>query len=187
MGSAFGMLLIALGVIAFITGHFISGMWWFLIGMFLRAAASMSYQQLLVRRALEGEPVRRFMNTVTTTVPPGTSVAELVEDYVYKHHYKMFPVVHNGDMLGCVSTRRVKEIPRDEWNRRRVDEIAEPCSPENTISPETDALKALATMHRTGASRLMVVEGGHLAGIVSLKDLMNFIAMKIDLEEGEPW
>ena len=57
------MVLIFLGIITFITGNPVGGMWQFLIGLFLRGAASMSYQQLLVRRALEGETVARFMQT----------------------------------------------------------------------------------------------------------------------------
>lgn len=42
IGSGFGMLLIILGVISFIRGNFIGGMWWFLIGLFLRNAAKSS-------------------------------------------------------------------------------------------------------------------------------------------------
>jgi CBS domain-containing protein len=30
---------------------------------------------------------------------------------------------------------------------------------------------------------LLVVDGGRLAGIVTLKDLLNFLALKVELEE----
>ena len=62
--------------------------------------------------------------------------------------------------------------------------MAEKCSDENTIEPETDAVKALASMHRNSAGRLMVVKDGRLLGIIALKDLLNFLSMKIELEEG---
>ena len=55
IGAAFGLGLIFLGILQFIGGNVIGGVWMFLIGMFLRNAAQMSYQQLLVRKALEGE------------------------------------------------------------------------------------------------------------------------------------
>jgi CBS domain-containing protein len=32
-------------------------------------------------------------------------------------------------------------------------------------------------------SRLLVVEKGHLVGIVTLKDLLNFLSLKVELEE----
>ena len=44
IGRGFGLVLILLGVFSFVRGNLIGGMWWFLIGMFLRGAASASYQ-----------------------------------------------------------------------------------------------------------------------------------------------
>jgi CBS domain-containing protein len=153
--------------------------------MFLRGAANMSYQQVLMRQALEGEPVRRFMKPDPVTVPPGISVEQLVEDYIYKHHYKLFPVVKGGALVGSVSLGQVKEVPRAEWAQRAVGDLARPCSRDNTIGPNDDATKALALMSRTGASRLMVVDGDRLVGIIALKDLLAFLALKVELEEGE--
>jgi Zn-dependent protease/CBS domain-containing protein len=184
IGSGFGILLIVLGVIQVFRGNFVGGMWWFLIGMFLQGAARASYQQLLTRRALEGEPISRFMKTDAVTVPPSISVEHLVEDYIYKYHFKMFPVVEDHDrLLGCVTTKQIKEIPREEWSRRSVGDVASQCSDENTIEPQADAMKAVAIMNRTGNSRLMVVEGGRLIGIIALKDLLELLSLKVELEE----
>jgi Zn-dependent protease len=183
IGTAFGLGLIFLGVLQFIGGNVIGGAWMFLIGMFLRSAAQMSYQQLLVRKALEGEPVRRFMNPDPVTVPDSLTVAQLVDDYIYKYHYKMFPVMAGNKLTGCITTRQVKDIPREAWDRETIREAASPCSEENTISPDTDAIKALAMMNQTGQSRLLVVENGRLVGLVSLKDLLDFFSLKVELEE----
>jgi signal-transduction protein with cAMP-binding, CBS, and nucleotidyltransferase domain len=38
-------------------------------------------------------------------------------------------------------------------------------------------------MNQTGVSRLMVVENGRLVGLVTLKDLLNFFSLKVELEE----
>jgi Zn-dependent protease/CBS domain-containing protein len=183
IGSGFGIFLILLGFFQFFKGNFVGGMWWFLIGMFLRNAARMSYQQLLIRKALEGEPVRRFMKADPVSVPPSTPLNQLVDDFVYKYHFKMFPVVEAPERLvGCVSTKQVSEIPREEWSRRTVREIATRCSPENTIEPQADAMEALSTMARTWASRLIVVEGDRVVGVVSLKDMLKFLSLKVELE-----
>ena len=184
IGSGFGILLIVLGVIQVFRGNFVGGMWWFLIGMFLQGAARASYQQLLTRRALEGEPVRRFMKTDAVTVPPSISLEQLVEDYVYKYHFKMFPIVEDPDrLLGCITTKQIKEIPRAEWGRRTVGDVASQCTAENTIEPQADAMKALSIMKQTGASRLMVVEKGRLVGIIALKDLLELLSLKVELEQ----
>jgi Zn-dependent protease/predicted transcriptional regulator len=184
IGTFFGILLIVLGFYRVVfAGDFIGGMWWFLIGMFLQSAARASYQQLLTRRALEGEPVRRFMETNPVTVPPSASVEKVVEDYIYQYHYKMFPVVDSGRLFGCITTKEVKQIPREEWAHKTVGEVAVSCSAENTIGPEEDAVKAMSKMNQNGLSRLMVVEHGRLVGIIALKDMLKFLSLKVELED----
>jgi CBS domain-containing protein len=183
IGSAFGIVLIGLGLLSIVRGNVLGGFWWVLIGMFLRQAASMSYQQLLLRRALEGEKVSRFMKLDPVTVPPQATVADLVNHFVYRYRHKLFPVTENGHLLGCVSTAQIKNLPENEWQQHTVGEIAGRCTAENTVSPETDAIEALAKMNRTGGSRLMVVDRGNLVGILTLKDLMKFMSLKVELEE----
>ena len=184
IGAGFGMVLLALGVLRFVLGDFVGGMWLFLIGLFVRNAAQMSYQQLLLRRAFEGEPVSRFMQTDPVTVPRHISVADLVQSYIYRYHFKMFPVVDDaGRLLGCVTTRQVKELPREEWDRQTVGSLSLQCGPENTVQADTDAMQALSTRSRAGLSRLMVVDGDRLLGILALKDLLRFFSLKMELEE----
>ncbi len=181
-GSGIGVLLIVLGLLTFIAGAVIPGIWYFLIGMFIRGAAQMSYRQALIRQALGGELISHFMQTDPVTVPPFISVRDLVDDYFYRYHYKMFPVSINGNLVGCITSKQVRDIPRNQWEQQSVQDVLVPCSSETTISPDTDAMKALSIMNRTGNSRLMVVEGGHLVGIITLKDMLRFLNLKLDLE-----
>jgi Zn-dependent protease/predicted transcriptional regulator len=183
IGSGFGLVLIFFGVLYIIRGAFISGIWWFLIGLFLRNASQMSYSRLLMSKALEGEPVKRFMKTNPISAPPSITVEKFVDEFLYKYHYKMFPIVEDQKLIGCITTREVKEVPRDQWNQRTIGEIVKPCSCDNTITSDTDAMKALSNMNKTGVSRLLVVDGDRLAGIIALKDLMGFLSLKLDLEE----
>jgi Zn-dependent protease len=183
IGSGFGVALIGIGVLRLFAGDLVGGLWMGLIGLFLRNAARMSYQQLLLRRALEGEPVSRFMESNPVAVPRSISVRDLVDDYIYRHHFKMFPVVDGDRLVGCVTTRDVKRLPREEWERQTVGSIVEGCSAENSVGPDADAMEALARMSRTGVSRLMVVDGDRLLGILALKDLLKFFSLKMELEE----
>ena len=144
----------------------------------------MSYQQVLIRRALEGESIDRFMQTNVVTVSPSTTIRQLVEDYIYRYHYKMFPVTDQQRLLGCVTTRDVQQVPQDQWDQRTVGEVFEACANENTTERSADAMQTLSRMNQGSISRLMVVQNDRLEGIVSLKDLMKFIALKVELEEG---
>lgn len=183
IGGFFGIALIMVGVLEVFLGNFIGGVWLAVLGLFIRGASHSAYQQLIVRRALEGEKVRRFMKSDPITVPPSLSVKDLVENYIYTHHFKMYPVVDDGQLMGCVTLSQVKSVPMEERDRHYVRELAEECSEKNTIGPDDDAMKALTTMSRTQSSRLMVVEGNRLVGVISLKDMMGLLSLKIDLEE----
>lgn len=181
-GSVFGIGMIIMGIVNIMKGVVIGGVWWFIIGLFLRNASSMSYQQVLIRKSLQGEKVSRIMKKSPVTVPPSITIKELVEDYIYKFNYKMFPVLDGGRLIGCISTREVKEIPSEQWHRQRVEDYLLPCSHDNTVVPGMDAVDALSKMNQTGTSRLMVVENGVLVGIITLKDIMRFLSLRLDLE-----
>jgi Zn-dependent protease/predicted transcriptional regulator len=186
IGSAFAWLLMILGVIAFVQGNFIGGTWWFLIGLFLRAAAVGAYRQVLMRQALQGKPIRHLMTAHPVTVPPSITIERLVDDYFYRYHFKMFPVVEEGRLLGCVTARDIREIPRGEWRERSVADALQPSSEDNTVLPDSDTAKVLSRLtHPDAPGRLMVVENGRLLGVISLKDLKSFIALKLDLESDE--
>jgi Zn-dependent protease len=185
IGAAFGAWLIVFGGFVFLLGNFIGGMWWFLIGLFLRNASQSSYQQLLIRKAFEGEPIRRFMTPNPIVVPPELSITALVEDYVYKYHHELFPVMTDSKLLGCIGPSQLKRISRNEWSQHSVQDLLAPFSPENSVTSDTDTIRVLSLMRQTGNSRLMVVEGSQLVGVITLKDLFAFLALKMELEGSE--
>jgi len=182
IGSGFGFSLSFVGILFIIRGSFVSGIWILLIGMFLRNASQVSYKRLLILQILGSETVRRFMKPDPVAAPSSISIADLVENYIYKYHFKMFPVVKDEKLIGCISTREVKAITREEWDQRTVEEFTKPCSSTNTITSDVDAVKALSIMNQTGNSRLMVTEDNRLVGIISLKDLLRFLSLKMNLE-----
>ena len=55
------------------------------------------YQQVLVRQALQGEPVRRFMNPDPIVVPESLDLHHWVEDFVYR--------CYPGNKEGHIPTR----------------------------------------------------------------------------------
>ena len=109
--------------------------------------------------------------------------AALPADGRARRLYEVFPVVDGERLVGCATTRDVKELPRDEWTRQAVGAIAKPCTEENTLTADADAVEALAKMHRSKASRLMVVDGERLVAVLSLKYLLSFLSMRLELSE----
>jgi Zn-dependent protease len=183
-GRGFAWLLIGLGVLQFVAGNLVQGVWLGLIGMFLNGVARASYQQVVVRQMLQGEPVSRFMNRQPIVVPAGLDLRHWVEDYVYRHHRKMFPVATDGHLEGVIATEALARYPREEWGRHTVAEAMNKDLGAVRIAPVADALETLGKIQRTGSSRLLVMDGDHLVGIVSLKDLLRFLELKVELEDG---
>jgi len=183
IGGAAGLVLMAMGVAWFVLGNVVGAVWWFLIGLFLRNAARSSYRQHLTRQALEGQPIRRFMKTDVVTVPAAISVAELVESYLYRHGHTSYPVLDGERVVGQVDLAHVREVPRAEWQRTTVGAVAIPCSPDDVVAPDVEVMAALAAMSSAGKSRLLVLEEGRLVGLVALKDLLRFLAVKSALDE----
>lgn len=185
IGRGFGALLIVLAVLQLFAGNPIGAVWWFLLGLFLRYAAGMSYQQVVISRELKGEPVREFMTREPVTVTPDTSVERFVEDYVYQHHFKMFPVTDDGHLTGFITTKQVKQVPRDQWSDKTVGELCQEYNTDNALRPDDDAMEALQQLQRSNSSRAMVVDGDRLVGVLALKDLMTTLSLKLEMESDE--
>lgn len=182
VGAGFGLVLIGLGIVSLLLGNPVGGLWWILIGWFVRSAARSSYQQVVIRQMLRGQPVRKFMNSQPVSVPPSLPIQQLVEDYIYRFHYKMFPVVdEQGRLVGCVSTRNIRNVDRKDWPAKTVADVTGTCGL-NAIDPDADAMEALWLMNKNQVSRLIVARDGHLEGILSLKDLLEFLSLKSELE-----
>jgi len=183
-GNLFGSMLIVLGVIGIITGDFVGGMWRFLIGMFLRGAAEASYRQIVAQRTFSGTSVAQVMTADPVAVSPDLSVAEFIENFVYRYHHRVFPVVRQRSLIGQVGTREAAAVDRALWPVTSVEQIALACPEDEIVAPDVDALVALAQIQRTGQGRLFVVRNGELIGVVTLRDLLEVMSARLELEAG---
>ena len=183
-GVILGFILMMVGIFHVVTGDFMVGAWWFILGLFLREAARTSYYELVARIKLERATILNFMTSDVETVSPHLSIEQLVEEHVYRSLHDLYPVVEDSRLLGYVSTKQITAIPRHEWMHLTVRDVVVPCSDDNTVDRHTPATAILSLMNKTGNSRLLVTDGEGLAGIVTLKDLMKYLTLKLNFEEG---
>jgi len=181
IGSLFGLFLIVMGLVWLFQGQFIGGLWWFLLGMFLRAAALSSYYQLEVEQLLAGRTVRTFMTDGRSAVPSDLSIEALVDRKVYEYYQDLFAVVDEGRLVGCVSINEIKSVPKDQWKAVTVAEIMVECDEKRVIDPDEDGVEALRRLGQTGSNWLIVAQGSDFVGMVSGRDLLNYISLKISL------
>jgi len=178
----FAMAIIFIGFMSLIGGNFIGGLWWILIGSFLFNAANASFQRLLMKQSFEGKTVHDFMNPNPVTIPSHITLQEFVNKYLYHYHYKMFPVVKDDKISGLLTIQMLKSHPQEEWKHLLVSKAMQLQSPDNSIASNTPINDALNKMSETGLSRLLVVEHKKVVGIITLKDLLEYLALKMELE-----
>lgn len=182
-GIGFSLVLMGIGILSVVMGDFGTGIWWILIGLFLRSAAAGSYYDLRTRQAIKGRKVRDFMSDAPIAVSPQLNIRQLADDFVLRHHHEFFPVVDGGRILGSISMKEIKDIPRERWEATRIGAAMVPASEANLIDAQAEAMAALLVMQRQKASRLMVVDGGALVGVLSLKDLLKRLSLQLELED----
>lgn len=181
-GQAFAWLLIAWGIVQVITGvNIIGGLWLVFIGWFLNGAAEAAYQQLLLRRALSGVAVAEVMSRHVPTIDADLRVPQFVEDYLLKREYTIYPVERMGHFVGVVTLEDVRKLDRETWGSTSVGSLAHPPEQERVVQSHQDAWEALTQMMENDHQRLLVMENGHLEGIVSRESIFNLVQRKMRL------
>ncbi len=184
VGAGFGLFMILGGIFSFFYGGGISGIWLVFLGFFLRQAANSSMQQVIMRKTLGGETVGRFMTSKPVCVGQDLQIDRFVEEYVLPYHFTIFPVIdENGRLCGVIRSLKPGEIDRDKWPQTSVKDVMESDYEEFKISPSTPAIQALTKLSSEGGRRLIAVEEERPVGIISLRDLMDFIELKSDLAQ----
>ena len=173
IGMGFGYLFIALGVAMFIFQGSFSGAWLAFIGWFLLQAATAEARYVATEQALAGLRVRDLMSRNPVTVDPELTVGRFMDEIASSRRFTTYPVVDgSGRPIGLLAFRSVASVPRSEWDSRRVRESMTPLDEVPLLAEGTRAVDALANLSsRPGADRGLVVDNGHLEGLLSITDL----------------
>jgi Zn-dependent protease len=177
-GQGFALLLVAWGLVDIMSGAFGSGLWLILIAWFLNNAAKVSYQQLMVRQALQAVPVEQVMRTRLTRIPPDLPLDVFVRDYIMLSDQQAFPVELDGRLLGLVRLGDVKKLPQVEWPESTVAQVMTPVEELSSLPPNAGAERALEELAERDVDQLPVVERQHVIGLVGRGDLMKWLALK---------
>ncbi len=181
-GKGFALAIMILGGVQIFAGDLINGLWFIFIGMFLRGMSSQGYEELVIRKALEGVHVNEVMVREVVTVPPDLTISQLIHDYFLHYAFRGFPVTDNGQVLGVVSVTAVRQLPLEEYDVRRVADIMTPLTDDVLVDGRASLADALVKMSREGQDHLLVLNGGRLAGLVTKTGLLRFVQIKQVLE-----
>ena len=171
IGRGFGYLFIAGGVALFFWASAVSGLWLAFIGWFLLSAATGEARFLAVRDALAGLRVRDLMVREPTTVPPDLLISDLMDRVVWTHRYTTYPVVEGGRAVGLLPFRCVAQVPRSEWDERRVSDCMLTLDQVPRVRPEERVEDVLGELG-DGVGRGLVLDEAQLVGLLSITDVV---------------
>ncbi|MCX4639266.1 site-2 protease family protein [Streptomyces sp. P9-2B-2] len=170
-GQIMGLLLVAAGWISVLRGA-PGGLWIVFIGLFIMIVAGAERRRAALHRALRGLRVGEAMTGPVATGADWLTVQRFIDEVAVHSRYSVLPLLDfEGRPSGIVQLRRLATVPAAGRETRRVREVATPLSQCAVAAPDdllTEALDKLSL--RTGA-RILVVDAGHLVGIVTGKDI----------------
>ncbi len=182
-GQAFGWFLIASGALLLWNGYTLNGLWSGFIGWFLATAASSSWDQFEARRMLSGVPVSRAMDPEPPAMPPDITVLEAAESYFLRRPHKAYPVVRGERVVGLLDVDGVAAVPAERRGLVPVSEAMTPIDALPTTGPDATLDEVLSRLSGDDADRALVVEGDRLLGVVTLRQVVDWLERARALEE----
>lgn len=176
--------LIAFGLVSLFSGSTAGGLWQVLIGLFLMSAARGTYQQLLVKSALGNRTVARMMTEDVHQAGPDDPLSRVVNEIMLAHAVSFVPVTEGEHLLGYVDSGLVRRIDRENWDNTQVGDIFIAADSENTVRPDLPADALLQAIAKTGRRKYLVAENGRFLGVITLTDLLSYLAVLQEIGPG---
>jgi Zn-dependent protease/CBS domain-containing protein len=180
-GTVFAYALIGWGVWSLVGGNGLSGMWYVLIGWFLREASVGAHRDVRLDEALAGVTVADAMLREFATLPAGLSLAEAARDHFLRTGYGGYPVVRADRVVGLLCLRDVLQRSPADRETTSVQAAMLPLTPAIVASPHDPLMTAASQMAEAGTGRLIVMDGGHLAGLLTLQSVLRQVRVREQL------
>jgi len=149
-----------------------------LIGAFLYTAAHNTHRQVAFQESMMGLRVGDVMTPEVVVLEAGMTLDEAVDNYFLRFGYGGFPVVHNGRLVGMLTLKELKTIPRSQWGTLTVGEVMVPHSLQAEIHPDEPITAAMERMFHDDRSRLVVRDGDKVRGLVTRSGIARFLDLR---------
>lgn len=181
-----GTLLLLSGKTAIFRGWFVHGIWFIIPGLYLFVAVRTADSRVRNRNFLRGEKTKRYMSKNPVCVPGAITIRRFVEEYIYRYNFDVFPVSIPAAPVRFIAASAINSVSQENWNERKVSEFSVLCTEENSVTGDTDVIDTLEMMRTTSRKSIIVTDReGNLEGVVSYKDLLHFLSLKIHLDENK--
>lgn len=170
-GQAVGMVLVAVGWLAFVRGVG-GGLWLAVIGLFVAFTAAAERRRAELGTALRGVRVTEAMTAPVVTGPDWLTVDRFLPDVAVHARHSVLPLVDfEGRPSGVVQLRRLAAVPAGRRETLRVRDMATPLSRCTLAAPDELLDGVLDRLGSGGGLPILVMDGSRLDGIITAHDI----------------
>jgi Zn-dependent protease len=177
-GRVFAVVLIVLGLLAFVSTGSIVAIWPLLIGLFIYFAARGEEEYALVQAAMATLTAGQVMTAALPCVPNRTTVADMAALlWVYRGDVAAV-ADESGRLAGVVTAQAVNAVPLGRRPATTSNEIAIPLSAIPVGRPEEPMSALLERMaSKEGHPALILDANGRVCGTISSSDVQRAVAL----------
>lgn len=176
-GRIVALALIGLGLVEFLAGALVGGVWLAFIGWFMFTAARDEEARVMTRQSVAGVRVCDAMTAHPRTAPGWLTVEDFIHRYLLGDRHSAYPVEgRDGTVTGLITLTQLRQIAPSERATMSVSDAAIPLDRVPTAAPD-EPLTALLERLAPG-SRALVVDSGHVVGLVTATDITRLIDVR---------
>jgi len=161
-------------VLLFLPQWLFNGLWFLFLGFLLHSAATTSYRQAVLLDALRGFTAQDVMTKDPPLVPRNLTIRELIQRRFLPTSSQFFLVVEGESVGGLLTLRRIKGIPKEEWDIITTGQAMTPVEKLKVVRPSDDALGVLQRMDEENLNEIAVAGGGRVIGVIVRENLIRF-------------
>ena len=178
VGVVIAYVMIGFGLVNIFFFGLFGGLWYVLIGLFLKSASEGSYASMLVESALKDIGVATVMQPAPPPVHALVTLQRLVDERVLSMGERAFVVERDGQIVGLITTSDVTKQPRGAWSSTSVEAVMVSADSLVTVAPQTGVIEAMQLMREHDVHQLPVIEHGRMVGMVARGDVMRQIELR---------
>ena len=182
-GQGLGLLLIAGGILLLVLSRqWFNGLILIFVGWVLYLAALQSRRQTALREALQHIAARDMISGESPIIAtPQLTVGQLVRDCILVTGQRYFVVAEEGKLLGVMTIRDIKKVPKKRWNSTKISRAMIPARQLRTASAQQSAASVLELMEELGIKRMPVLENDKVIGVISRDNLNRLKKTRVEL------
>jgi PDZ domain-containing secreted protein/Zn-dependent protease len=185
-GRAFGLLLIAIGLLGLFTGSGIGAIWFVFLGWFLLQAVNQEISSAQLEQAVTGLRVRDLMAPDPVSVAPHTSIEQFSRTVARRSPHGAYPVVDQERLVGLLSAGSAAAVRRRDRASVTVADVMLTGDRVPVVGPDDQMLASLDALQRE-PRRAVVLDGARgdeVVGILSTTDVEH--ALEVAPRRGKP-